>query len=349
VNSGDTTISDLVMLADGTVYAVGHVEGGSLYFYELLLQRWDGSSWRQEAGPPFPAYYGSRISGTSADDLWIIRPETGQTLVSHRKGGVWSTTDLSKTVWNFMPLDLDVPAPGRPWLVGCYGHSDHYSGCSSKVLEFRGGAWQPHDVPLEAQSLTARSPSEMWLVGHDHSTGQPAVAFFDGTGWTLQSLPQLHKPHGYRVTNWLASLKDVVSIGDELVAVGEVSWLDLGPDDELDEHEDDDGDDRWHSRSLLMRYSAGQWSYDISTHGPTGEQLSLALAGGEVWLTNGTSALWRLSGTRWVQELALRDTTIGRLASWPGMPTAWAPVTVHVPHEFDNMLSSSRSEYWRVN
>ena len=157
VNSGDTTISDLVMLADGTVYAVGHVEGGSLYFYELLLQRWDGSSWRQEAGPPFPAYYGSRISGTSADDLWIIRPETGQTLVSHRKGGVWSTTDLSKTVWNFMPLDLDVPAPGRPWLVGCYGHSDHYSGCSSKVLEFRGGAWQPHDVPLEAQSLTHRT------------------------------------------------------------------------------------------------------------------------------------------------------------------------------------------------
>ncbi|GAA2867444.1 hypothetical protein GCM10010517_27020 [Streptosporangium fragile] len=359
VNHGDhsTAVHDLVVLGDGTAYAVGGIHkygrpGG------LLLQRWDGSTWRQEAGPRVPVAAAAErlVSGTSADDLWIIDPGGAATVEAHdpgvrafhRAGGTWSSTLLGNTVRQFYPLDLDVVAPGAAWAVGCDTHAADLMKCPSTVVEFRGGAWQRHSVPITARSLSGRGPSDVWVVGHDPVTGQPAAASFDGVAWTRQSLPRLPKPTGGRIQDWHASLLDMLFTGDdELLAVGYVRWVDVGPSELRDGHEQDDGDDRFHVRSLVMRYSAGRWSYRLGVDGPAGDRLELAPAGrGDAWATDGTSRLWRLSGTRWVKQLDLRETSIEAIASWPGAPTAWAAT---VTETSGNGTRHRQAAYWRVD
>ncbi|GHE36562.1 hypothetical protein GCM10017673_44020 [Streptosporangium violaceochromogenes] len=348
VNHGrhSTTISDLTVLADGTAYAIGEFgtygEPG-----ELLLQRGEGGIWRQEAAPRVRVEYDSLISGTSADDLWIVHHgESGPVRAFHRAGGAWSATVLGNTIGDFYPLDLDVVAPGKAWSVGCSTRADSLSECPSTVVEFHGGTWRRHSVPITARSLTGHGPSHVWAVGYDPSTKQPAAASFDGATWTRARLPRLPRPTGRRVRDWRASLVDVLSTGDGLLAVGYTTWLDVGPDGRED-GEEDEGDDQYVFRSLVMRLSAGRWSHHLSPHGPMGDELELAPAGqGDAWVANGTPSLWRLSGTRWVRHLNLQDTSIEAIASWPGTSTAWAAT---VTETFRDGSPHRHSAYWRID
>ncbi|GIH79941.1 hypothetical protein [Planobispora longispora] len=127
--------------------------------------------------------------------------------------------------------------------------------------------------------------------------------------------------------------------------MGSASWVDVGPSGRRDGVEQDDGDDRTHFRSLVMRFSAGRWSYRLSPQGPTGEMIKLAPAGrDDAWAVDSTSSLWRLSGTRWVKHLDLPDASIEAVASWPGAPAAWAVSSFTT---FQGEIQYQHSAYWR--
>ena len=187
-----------------------------------LIERWNGRSWRQVAGPSLTPGAASSLSGiaeTSAANAWAVGSitfdgVTTQTLVEHWDGSGWTLVPSPSPGGPLTPSSLaavSALSPANAWAVGDYFTCGACEPMYMQTLieHWDGTAWTqvPSQSPGPADSfllaVSAVSRSSAWAVGAYTGTGgllQTLIEHWNGTTWTRIRSPS---PGGPKRTNIL--------------------------------------------------------------------------------------------------------------------------------------------------
>jgi hypothetical protein len=221
------------------LWAVGGAMTGPAHGHAVVLQH-IGPGWHEVAVPGSGAVSGflSGVAATSRSDVWAVGYRCGvpscagggygeRTLIDHRTAGGWNrlpspnpgtgadrlnaVTALSST---------DAWAVGDAFDEGIYLHQpliEHWDGARWMAV----AAPRMPGLEVHMTGLIARSPGDVWAVGHGcvGSRGcggapgvRPVVLHYDGATWRLRRTAKVHVA--------ASSLEGVAASGGDLLAVG---------------------------------------------------------------------------------------------------------------------------------
>jgi hypothetical protein len=167
-----------------------------------LLLHWNGAQWRTMSFPGESAFLPAAIFVLSATDVWLFGEDAMPPyLALHWQHGEWSELKLPAGAQPMAVLsDNDIWVQGGN-LPDCDSGSDSDRGCTA-TSHWNGTSWATY--PLAAQtivSVSASSPSDIWLVGESYARTKPAphhngliittlpfVFRWAGTGWQRSRL-----------------------------------------------------------------------------------------------------------------------------------------------------------------
>jgi alpha-tubulin suppressor-like RCC1 family protein len=216
----DTLLSSVSGASASDVWAVG--ASPSEFEPMPLAEHWDGSAW-SNVPVPLPATDSSAalhgVLEESPGNVWTVgdaTPVSGGTfvtLIEHWNGSAWSvvpspdpetgtgTSDTLQAIGGSSPSDL--------WAVGSFNN-----GSSNNLLfeHWNGTAWSFVAPPVVggemfAESVTAISPSDAWVVGD--TEGGTISAHWNGTAWSLVATPTLED--GSSPSNFLTGVTAISS------------------------------------------------------------------------------------------------------------------------------------------
>jgi hypothetical protein len=175
----------------------------------LLLERWNGSTWKPFAAPAGFVNVGDGVIGTtSPTDAWIF-PQVGTTGYGLR----WNGRSWAKfTFRNVLIGDAAVLGPKSVWVFG------ERTGKTTTpyVAYYNGRAWKQSPVSVAPSSVTALSASDIWGIGLT-SKGTDIAMHWNGQRWRTLTIPGLPKFHGIR---WYAYFAAATSAHDLWVLEG---------------------------------------------------------------------------------------------------------------------------------
>jgi hypothetical protein len=160
---------------------------------------WNGAAWSLVATPALGVSSSLlSVSASTATDAWavgmsVLGKHDDGTLMEHWNGTAWSvnsslvvtgyTADLTGVV------DL---SPANAWAVG--------EANGSLLEHWNGTAWSqatipdPDFTPGANDSISASSPSDIWVVGSTLNTATdefvPEALHFNGSAWSVVAMPQ---------------------------------------------------------------------------------------------------------------------------------------------------------------
>jgi hypothetical protein len=178
----------------------------------LLLERWNGSTWKPFAAPGFGSNVNDYAVGTtSATNVWTF-PEVGTTGYGlHWNGGSWAKF----TFKNVLIDDADVLGPKSVWVFGWKaGRAGNRT--TPYAAYYNGRTWKQSSVPAAPSSVTALSASDIWGIGLT-SKGTDIAMHWNGRAWSTLTIPSLPKSHGIR---WYAYYAAATSAHDLWVLDG---------------------------------------------------------------------------------------------------------------------------------
>ncbi|GLX03639.1 hypothetical protein Misp03_05660 [Microbispora sp. NBRC 16548] len=240
------TFSGVAMRADGSAWAVGAGVDNEAWVGRFTVRGWKRVPLTGVEGA------GRAVVVDQEDHLWVFTgapdyaPDMSRSSAARWDGRSWRITDLGgglgitraraigPEVW-FLARKADV------------GQTD------ATVVERRrpDGRWTDTHMPIRAESIDGRTPSDVWAVGRDTATRQPAAARWNGRAWTRVALPHLPLVEGLSALFWdvlARDTRDVWAVGGVFNDTGEeqpAQWLighwdgrewsmDVIRDDELD-------------------------------------------------------------------------------------------------------------------
>jgi hypothetical protein len=194
-------------------WAVGYAyEGGpSPYYYQTLIERWDGKSWAIVTSPNASATWSNvldSVTCTSASDCWAVGyaydptklPYQYQTFTEHWNGTSWAIVGSPNTGSQVNVLnDVTCTSASNCWAVG-YSF-DSTTGYNHTLVErWNGTSWaivtSPNTLPVEDNFLygvTCSSATNCWAVGYSSDpTGnvdQTLIEQWNGTTWSIVTSP----------------------------------------------------------------------------------------------------------------------------------------------------------------
>jgi hypothetical protein len=156
------------------------------------------------------------VSGTAADDVWMVGADAGQgPPVLHYDGVAWASLDpgVRANLW---------------WVHALPGGSVHMGGSNATVLAYRDGAFQRMDTPGLARhtvyGVWASADDDVYAVGS--VVGRDGFIWhFDGRAFTEVPLPLAALPRDERLGSagllkvWGASADEVWVVGDRGVVL----------------------------------------------------------------------------------------------------------------------------------
>jgi hypothetical protein len=154
----------------------------------LLLERWNGSTWKQFAAP---AGFGGGVAdyvirSTSPTNMWTF-PIVGNTTYGlHWNGRSWAK-------FTFRNVVIGTAAVFGPKSVWVFGSKVPTS--APYVAYYNGRAWKQWSLPVSPNSVTALSFSDIWGMGQT-SKGTDIAVHWNGRAWktlTIPTLPKFHK------------------------------------------------------------------------------------------------------------------------------------------------------------
>jgi hypothetical protein len=256
---GGTRLTAVSASGDGDAWAVG-TAGGS----DLLLLRWDGSSWGSVPTPDLVAAFaaaGGQATGASLSDVLDLGP--------HDAWAVGSINESSN-----QEQGLLLHWNGRRWIR-----------MSPALPSYPGTG--PHLSGLTA--LAASGPNDVWAVGDLHTDRSgasilpsiPLALHFDGHTWTSVPTPTLPGALGN------GAFADIVTVSPtDAWAAGERSGKRPGAFITLTEH-----------------WDGTAWSIMPSPNGGGGGSLATVTAAGRtIWAAGGAGDgpfVLRWDGVRW--------------------------------------------------
>jgi hypothetical protein len=185
---------DVTAVSATNAWAVGeYFKGGS---YHTLILHWNGSSWRQAAGPN--ATRAGALYGVAAapGHLWAGgtsnagRPLPPLPLIMERKNGSWRRPDIPG---DGLVADVAGASRASAWAVG-YA----FAGTSDRnmIWHWNGSSW--HRVPSPRRGdfdtlggVAAISAANAWAVGsyYGNNTSHTLLLHWNGSSWRQVSSP----------------------------------------------------------------------------------------------------------------------------------------------------------------
>lgn len=157
----------------------------------LLLERWNGSAWKQVAAP---AGFGAgvtedlAIGATSATDVWTF-PALGSTSYGlHWNGSSW-------TKFLFGTARITATAVFGPKSVWVFGWKPGATSGTAYAAYYDGSTWKQSPVPAVPADMTALSSADIWGIGQT-SKGTGTAMHWNGRAWTALPIPALPAYHG---------------------------------------------------------------------------------------------------------------------------------------------------------
>jgi len=185
-----TDISAITATGPGNAWAIGLDRRHGL---AGLLLHWNGARWRSMSYPGQSSFLPDAIFALSATNFWLFGQDAMPPYQAlHWHDGEWSELQLPNGARPMAVLsDNDIWVQGGS-MPNCYYSSDSGRGCTA-TSNWNGTSWATY--PLAAQtvvSVSASSPSDVWLVGESYAQTKPAPHHFGTITTTL--------PHVYRWT-----------------------------------------------------------------------------------------------------------------------------------------------------
>jgi hypothetical protein len=194
-------------------WAVGSVSRGTGIEPAPLIDRWNGTAWRQAAAPVYPTNELVNLDAASASgpsDAWAA----GYTRLGGQGQSFPTTDHWNGTSWTVVPaasitiggqpvsnylLDVTDVAPGDAWAVDeCVpedtGFVEHWNGTAWSVVT----APVPGRYGTSLSAISASSANDVWAVGDyllrsGTSTDryETYALHWNGTSWALLRMPKV--------------------------------------------------------------------------------------------------------------------------------------------------------------
>jgi subtilase family serine protease len=164
-----------------------------------FMEHWNGSAWQMVSFPGQDGTKVSAISGTGANDLWVV----GQTLSDsagvalHWDGSTWTSVAIQQPTDGIVSLNgVSASSPDSVWAVGI----DNVGGNVPVTEHWDGHSWTIVTIPgsdsvasgnTYLTSVDAISSSDVWAVGWWWKPGATVLGFadlvihWDGQTWTI--------------------------------------------------------------------------------------------------------------------------------------------------------------------
>jgi hypothetical protein len=190
-NGTSTSLSDVDMVASDDGWAVGEVTTGSAPTQPYVL-RWREGRWTVVPAPASKTDAGLHaVFAASADDAWAVGSRqltSGRrvALVLHWNGAEWAEVAPPDRGRSDSLVSVVAAVGGDVFAVGSSCAIAHPPQCDPLVLRRSEGRWLAllaHDDSAVLNEVVALSATDIWLIGHVFSPGQPQVdhaEYWDG-------------------------------------------------------------------------------------------------------------------------------------------------------------------------
>lgn len=195
----DNFLSGVAITSAKNAWAVG------TYFPSLaartLIERWNGTTWRQQASSSLKGSELFGVAATSASNAWAVGSyidshNASQTLILHWNGTSWKRVPSPAPGGSTSTSGLSavaVSSASNAWAVGDYFAKGVVK---SLILHWNGKAWKQVTAPSldgssadgSLSSVTIVSATNAWAVGTDHSH-LTLAAHWNGNSWTKVPTP----------------------------------------------------------------------------------------------------------------------------------------------------------------
>ncbi|HEY9376847.1 MAG TPA: hypothetical protein VIQ02_07105 [Jiangellaceae bacterium] len=217
-------------LSANSAWVVGRADTNTIPINRPVIERWDGSRWRNSASPLPPGGGELRdvdaISSTNAWAVGFTGSSNGyNTLTERWNGSSWNIVPSpSVSAQNYL-VGVKTLSANDAWAIGSHNVPGNLA-FSTLTMRWNGSAWSivpSPDTPSFENHLNAidgTSPNDMWAVGHtqngDYSVKEPLILHWDGSAWSIVPSP----------TALDASLEGVVALAsNDVWAVGSMFSL----------------------------------------------------------------------------------------------------------------------------
>jgi len=175
-------------LSAQSVWAVGN--SGS----DVLIEHWNGKSWKISVGPTTKSIIAGTLSSVSAftaKDVWAVgntptsTPGVTQTLIVHWNGKQWSV--ISSPGAGSQLNSVVALSAQNVWAVGS---SSTVHGSQALIEHWNGTAWSVISSPSAGSQLNSVSvvgANDIWTVGSLVNTHGPQtlIEHWNGTTWSI--------------------------------------------------------------------------------------------------------------------------------------------------------------------
>lgn len=221
-NLGDSAneLEGVHAVASDDVWAVGFGNDPGGFAGHAIALHWNGKAWRLHDLTPKGAHHSDLLAVTavSANDVWAVGSQDGNTLVEHFDGTSWRVIPSPNGEGDDSVLSGVVAlGPQDVWAVGASESSGgpgvekgdgtlamHWDGTSWRVVPSPNG---PH-AGNALLNVIAFGPDDVWAAGYSYDdlevTAQTLMAHWDGTSWRLVKTP--NPGPDYNVLDGLAGL-----------------------------------------------------------------------------------------------------------------------------------------------
>jgi hypothetical protein len=163
---------------------------------DILIEHWDGSTWKQVLVSGVVKGVLNAIAATSANSVWAVGStgsfDSGNTLVLHWDGTTWAKVPSPSPPAKYGDdlLGVTAPSASSAWAVGVSDSTASYP----LVLHWDGKTWAQASSPSLKGSylggVTVPSTSSGWAVGEDEATmAVPVLEQWNGKAWSLAHSP----------------------------------------------------------------------------------------------------------------------------------------------------------------
>ncbi|HEY3504087.1 MAG TPA: hypothetical protein VGN37_15045 [Actinocatenispora sp.] len=216
---GQTVLTGVAALPGGTAWAVGFHTAN--YPYDTVVQRWDGTAWRQV---PTPGQHVElrAVSAVADDDVWAVgwltQDDRGVLATMHWNGTTWQTSTLPVPGRTAQLMDVSAVSHGEVWAAGV-------AEGVPVAMRWDGTRWrllpQPAVDNAEVAAVAPDGRGGAWVAGdqYDPEAGgrSPLYLHWTGQAWVRATSQQ---PDG--------AVRDLarVGAGRSLLAAGTSTWCD---------------------------------------------------------------------------------------------------------------------------
>jgi hypothetical protein len=223
--SGILTNLTAVSATDSWLTWVGWDGGAGHQVAHNAVVRWDGIAWRNVPVPANLEIYAQdtlAVAASSPRNAWLFNsfdPANGANFTKALRwtGNGWRLVTLPSWVVRLNAAgEVDLRAMAfsttNMWVFSLGDTFGPHASLTHFAARYNGHTWSKMTLPLIPYEVSAVSATDIWVRGVTLTTGNFALAHWNGRKWTTIGDPRLTAPKG-----WVATLVNMLAVGPSSV------------------------------------------------------------------------------------------------------------------------------------